>query len=326
MGLTKSAKAAIAAGTRIMMRDPTGNINRVYWGRQIRHGQPTGEGVVFGVKSKGNAQAQAGAPVPKFLDTRITDVQEAPPAEIELLRYAHFLPPIRTAAAGPHQNCFNTPIPGGVEIQPVGKQWLGTGGCKVIAKRANGTLFHAMTTNWHVATGVVGQKLVQPGGSNKWFAKVASSPGVKFDGSPNYVDLAILDIYRNDAEYAPGTHTVKPEQVTLGKYQQELSDGDIGTKLCRDGRTLGRLVDGEVTGVGASVRVGYGPDGTALYLDQVLGQHPSGQFSAPGDSGSMVFEWPSMKPFGKLFAGGGGTTIISPAKYMLNPGRVHSFQ
>jgi hypothetical protein len=81
-----------------------------------------------------------------------------------------------------------------------------------------------------------------------------------------------------------------------------------------------------VTGVGASVRVGYGADGTALYLDQIIASHPSGRFSAPGDSGSMVFERPSMKPFGKLFAGGGGTTIISPANYMLDPGGVHSFQ
>ena len=104
-----------------------------------------------------------------------------------------------------------------------------------------------------------------------------------------------------------------------------MSTGSIGTRVARDGRTLGRVDDGVVSQIGATVKVGYG-EGTATFVDQMVVTRSEGDFSAPGDSGSMVFGYPSMKPFGLLFAGGGGTTIVSPAEYAISVGGVHSFR
>ncbi len=222
-----------------------------------------------------------------------------------------------------HRQCHNTPIPGGVECFPIGKNWLGTLGCKVVYESDSGELRHGAITNYHVATGVVGTKMGQPGGNNEWFGQVAYSPGVSFIKG-NYVDLAVLDIKRTDGKYAPVTHTVEPRQVTLGTYSKEISTGGVGTTVARDGRTMGRLTDGRVVQVGVTVKVGYG-NGVATFHDQFVCTRNNGEFSLPGDSGSMVFEWPSMNPFGLLFAGGGGTTIVSPAEYIVSLGRVVSF-
>ena len=55
-----------------------------------------------------------------------------------------------------------------------------------------------------------------------------------------------------------------------------------------------------------------GPGRVALFCDQMVIRAPSGDFSAGGDSGSLIWTWDSRRcPVGLLFAGGGGYTIAN---------------
>ncbi|MHC4800137.1 MAG: hypothetical protein ACYTF1_26150, partial [Planctomycetota bacterium] len=217
--LPPGLQIALAAADELMASDPSGNIHSVGYGERTRRGSLVGLGIVVTVARKAPAAdlVAMGSPlVPRMLRGALTDVQEQPEAKIQLLR---FDAPVRMRL-GPkvgiyHQQCHNTPIPGGVECFPIGQAWLGTLGCKIVYRDRSGHLRHGAITNWHVATGDVGTPLGQPGGNNEWFARVAQSPGVSFSGV-NYVDLAVLDTKRTDGEYAPSTHTVEPKQVTLG--------------------------------------------------------------------------------------------------------------
>lgn len=325
--LPGKVQRALEAADYLMQSDSSRNIHSVGWGVVEMGGIDTGQvGVVATVEKKGKLEKSfPGSPlIPSALCGFRTDVQERPRQEIELLKC--IVPCDFYNTESIHQDCYDTPIPGGVEIFPIGKQWLGTLGCKVVYRCQRGNLCHGAITNWHVATGDIGTKLGQPGGNNEWFARVNHSPGVSFSGV-NYVDLAVLDIERVDGKYAPQTHTVKAEQVTLGEYQRDLSTGGVGTIVARDGRTLGRITNGRISQIGVNINVGYGEGGVATFSDQlIVAGGGGGNFSAPGDSGSMVFEWPSMRPSGLLFAGGGGTTVVSPAEFILEFSGVHSFQ
>lgn len=335
--LSPEIQAALAQADQLMLSDPSGNIHSVGWGQAYRKGKSRGNAVVATVKTKGMwISSFTGPRVPSSLNGLPVDVQVQPRQKIQLLYLKDDwrvpgVPNVLIADefADPqsvHRQCYNTPIPGGVEVFPLGHGWVGTLGVKVVFRDpSSGVLRHGAITNWHVATGTVGTCLGQPGGNGEWFAAVNHSPGVSFS-KPNYIDLSVLDIERTDGPYAPVTHTVKAKQVTLGIYKPKLSQGGVGTIQARDGRTLGRLIDGRIAQIGASVRVGYGAGKTALYLDQHVVTRPAGgSFSAPGDSGSMVFEYPSMKPSGLLFAGGGGTTIVSPAEYAVSLSGVTQF-
>lgn len=313
------AQEALAKAEQIMAAD--NNIHTVGWGEKIKGGVATGNmGLVFTVKKK---KSRPVVMVPPSVAGQWTDVVQRRPASIELLRLDCGL---ITHAQNAHQQCYGSPVPGGVQIQPESKSWVGTLGCKVIyQEQQTHRLCHGAITNWHVATGDVSRGLCQPTTQRSWVGKVAQSPGISFSET-NHVDLSVLDIQRVDGPYAPKTHCVKPEQVTLGAYQKELSTGGVGTQVARDGRTLGRITDGECIQVGATIRIGYDAGKTALFTDQLIISRVDGGFSAPGDSGSMVFEYPAMKPFGLLFAGGGGITVVSPVEYVIELGGVHSFQ
>ena len=329
--LPSGVQEALADGDKIMKRDRSGNIHSVGWGEERTDGELTGDQtVIFTVKKKCENPSGIGSIyVAPMLHGEYTDVIEAPQAEVAVLfpdRMWPYTAPVEALAGESHRQCYDSPIPGGVRIMPEGKQWAGTLGCKVIARGKNG-LYHAAITNCHVATADVGQKLIQPANvSRPWFATVAFSPGIKFGGQVNKIDISVLDILRMGGEYGDGTHTVKPEQLTLGRYKKELCKCGVGAVVARDGSTLGRVDDGRCTQVGVSIQVSYGPNGVALFTDQFVVKGSTGLFSAPGDSGSMVFQYPEMLPFGLLFAGGEGMTVVSPAEFVLEYGNVHSFQ
>lgn len=327
--LAPRVREALTHADAMMAKDTTGNIHSVGFGEKIKGGVGTGQyGVVVSVKIKGHTRGIWASPlVPRAVFGVPTDVIERPEAQIELLMLDDVMvleQRLPSKAAALNRQCHDTPIPGGVEIQPEGKGWVGTLGCKVVYREhVEGGLYHGAITNWHVATGVVDQKITQPGYGPDWFGVVARSPGVSFSGT-NKIDISILRIWRSGGKYGDGMHTVLNAQLTLGKYPRNISPGGVGTTVCRDGRTLGRITDGKISQIGATVRVGYS-EGTALYIDQFVCTRAGGNFSAPGDSGSMVFDYPDMRPSGLLFAGGGGTTIVSPAEFALEVG-VHSFQ
>ena len=62
--------------------------------------------------------------------------------------------------------------------------------------------------------------------------------------------------------------------------------------------------------------VNYGV-GHGWFVGQMVVQGGSGDFSAGGDSGSVIWKWESgLPPTGLLFAGGGGYTIASPMPWV----------
>jgi len=83
----------------------------------------------------------------------------------------------------------------------------------------------------------------------------------------------------------------------------------LGDRVQKTGRTTGHTV-GTVEGIGAMVRVSYGGNKIATYDNQVEIRADSGEFSAGGDSGSVILTMED-EPYlgGLLFAGGSGVTI-----------------
>ena len=84
----------------------------------------------------------------------------------------------------------------------------------------------------------------------------------------------------------------------------------LGMAVGKYGRTT-QLTSGRVTGVGVTVNVGYGGGRVAHFRDQIAIRAHSGDFSRPGDSGSVVWTWDSAEGscFGLLFAGGGKPSL-----------------
>lgn len=132
------------------------------------------------------------------------------------------------------------------------------------------------------------------------FARLAARKtrlkAVAADDLTNLVDCALAgNLVESDArvidiDLAPSSDLV---ECLLAKHVQ------------KRGRTTG-VTHGEVTGVDATIQVSYGDAGTAIFEDQVIVEDGGGtkDFSAGGDSGSLVMDLEDMRPCGLLFAGG----------------------
>ena len=84
----------------------------------------------------------------------------------------------------------------------------------------------------------------------------------------------------------------------------------VGMIVGKTGRTT-QLRTGRIIDVNAAFRVNYGGGRLANFRDQItirgLNNVP---FSAPGDSGSLIWTWDARRaPVGLLFAGGNGLTF-----------------
>ena len=101
-----------------------------------------------------------------------------------------------------------------------------------------------------------------------------------------------------------------------GTPRTETMDAALNMRVQKCGRTTD-CTTGNVVGINATVDVNYGTPGVARYVGQII--ISSGNFSAGGDSGSLVVvkgqgrsKSDDRKPVALLFAGGGGVTIASP--------------
>ncbi|MCH7558312.1 MAG: hypothetical protein IIB56_12775 [Planctomycetes bacterium] len=82
------------------------------------------------------------------------------------------------------------------------------------------------------------------------------------------------------------------------------------------GRTTG-LTHGDITGVNATVNVGYGPGKTAKFVKQIIIE--PGGFSAGGDSGSLIVtDDGNRNPVGLLFAGSSSITVANRIDLVLD--------
>lgn len=81
-------------------------------------------------------------------------------------------------------------------------------------------------------------------------------------------------------------------------------EAEPGLKVIKSGRTTG-VSTGEVRVVGATVRVGLGEVGSAVFTDQIV----TTAMAQPGDSGSLVLTEDGLHPVGLLCAGSSLATI-----------------
>jgi hypothetical protein len=87
--------------------------------------------------------------------------------------------------------------------------------------------------------------------------------------------------------------------------------------VCKCGRTT-QFTRGRITDCNATVRVGYGTAGTAIFQNQIIIQSlTSNPFSAGGDSGSLIVTDRTKQPAGLLFAGSATHTIANPISAVL---------
>ena len=132
---------------------------------------------------------------------------------------------------------------------------------------------------------------------------------INFGGGINYVDCATgwawPDRVRRELMYL---RSGVPTYFRVGSAPAAPFIGMIAGKT---GRTT-QLTQGRVTGINVTVNVNYGGGRVAQFRDQVSIVGIGAQFSAGGDSGSLVWQWAAgLNPVGLLFAGGGGTTFAN---------------
>lgn len=111
----------------------------------------------------------------------------------------------------------------------------------------------------------------------------------------NPVDAAVAAVAEPDH--------VTGEIMGLGEVRG-VADAEPGMKVVKSGRTSG-ISRGEVRVLGATVRVGLGEVGTAVFTDQIV----TTAMAEPGDSGSLLLRDEAMEAVGLLSAGSAMATI-----------------
>jgi hypothetical protein len=124
---------------------------------------------------------------------------------------------------------------------------------------------------------------------------------------PNLVDAAVARV--NLEEW------VDPEVPSIGE-PAGIRDFQLGDRVQKTGRTT-EHTRGFVEVVGSQTQVDYGTSGTATFDDQLVIRADSGEFSAPGDSGSAVLGEDAFLG-GLLFAGGEGITIVNRISHVVS--------
>jgi hypothetical protein len=209
-----------------------------------------------------------------------------------------------------HTACHSEPVPGGVQIQPAGRNWVGTlaGLCRI--GPPGDPASYAALTNWHVADGTDESPLVpvhQPFTDRSRIATCDRYCRPRA-GITNYADAAAGSCF------VERKHTLARELLNLGLPSPMPVDLQTGDQVCKSGRTTG-VTYGRVTGTGAATRVSYG-DFEATFADQDVIEGTAGNFSAGGDSGSQILRCSDKSPAALLFAGGGNITIACPMRHV----------
>jgi hypothetical protein len=232
------------------------------------------------------------------------------------------------AAANPAQHRRRIrPSPAGVEIGPLGGNFVGTLGC-FVRRGADGPIF-ALSNN-HVLANVnrfaIGAPFTQP-----------------FSSNPNDVLLTLAGFEpilfpapgsqpRNVIDAAIG-RVVNPNNVVLGRmlnianYTPQLMAAVPGTAVTKAGRTTG-VTTGTIRAIRVrGVQVNYGTlqqPIIATFDNAITIAGPPGQpFSNPGDSGSAILDQRTGRPVALLFAGNGATTTACDIAVACNRFGVH---
>lgn len=123
----------------------------------------------------------------------------------------------------------------------------------------------------------------------------------------NKVDCAVAKPFNDDL--------VSNEILDIGRVKGS-GDPQVGLVVQKSGRTTG-YTTGDIQAVNVTISVRYGGlVQIATFIDQVVVQS-SVQFSAPGDSGSLVLDM-NNNAVGLLFAGSEASTIINPIREVMS--------
>jgi len=206
------------------------------------------------------------------------------------------------------QACQDEPIKLGCQIQPDHGKWVGTAGLPVRYKAPDGADIYCLLTCWHVAAG-----------EEKPLCRALHQPTIEYPpiatplkcleprpDAVNLADAAIADTLLG------GHHTISPKILILEEEPAMPATPEENLNVLKVGRSTG-LTYGVVVATGAAVRVNY-PDGDRIFENQVVIEGSGEPFSAPGDSGSGVFDSALLAPVGLLFAGNDQLTIATPIK------------
>lgn len=251
------------------------------------------------------------------VETVLVDVQVAPMPSPKLLKLGEYDSFATAQAISEWRACFNAPIPGGVQIAPEGANWVGTLGCALRQKNRR----YGALTNYHVGSvrEQLGIQMRQPSSQGRPFGRVAELSRMDFSqNGSNRHDVCIIDTWMDEGPYAPGCHTVKPEQFKIGRLNPEWvsrAAQRLGDFVQKSGRTTGHM-KGRITQIDMTTFVSY-DNGTARFINQIgIEAGGGGNFSAGGDSGSLIVT-DDVRPSCLLFAGGGNLTIASPIQFVV---------
>jgi len=289
-------------------------------------------GVAVGTGTEG--AVQGGLPGESAL--RLYVSQEVPPENIaELVGAAYGIDalsdgrvPYEVIHTGPIDALAHRmrmrPAPGGISCGHFAIS-AGTLGCLARGRQAPRDTLTLILSNNHVLANVnaaqAGDEILQPGpydGGTRpadVIARLERYVAIDF-ALPNYVDCATATLVES--------RLVRREQLFLkGGTPAFFACGTMpvpasrGLSVGKSGRTT-QLTAGRVTGIGATIRVNMGAGRVAVFRDQIEIRGVSGDFSQPGDSGSLIWTWDEARnPVGLLFAGGGGLTFANPIHHVL---------
>jgi len=231
--------------------------------------------------------------------------------------------PIQVVVSGPFEaQTFNMrmrPSPCGISLGHY-KITAGTQGVLCTGRRSPRDRRLMILSNNHVLAnvnlGAIGDPILQPGpydgGTNPAdrIAILESFVPLRLGaGGVNIVDCACAwawpNLVRREFLYRTGAG------LALFRVSSAPVAALMGMLVGKSGRTT-ELTTGRIVSLTWSGWVGYGASGSAFFRDQLLIQGLSGNFSAGGDSGSLIWTWNATRnPVGLLFAGGGSYTIAN---------------
>jgi len=202
---------------------------------------------------------------------------------------------------------FDRPVPIGVSTGNEGECSAGTIACRV----TDGTNVYALSNNHVYALenhAPIGSKILQPGrydtgcafDPNNVIGTLYKFKSITFSRrAENKVDAAI-------ALCTTGMLGSATPADGYGTPDATIVPAELGQQVVKYGRTTG-LTTGQVTGVNATVYVGYS-SGTARFVDQIIVESGTA-FILAGDSGSLLVTDPDHNPVGLLYAGNGPGTM-----------------
>ena len=191
----------------------------------------------------------------------------------------------------------------------------GTIGCRVKDAQDN---VYALSNNHVYANSnnaTIGEDNVLQPGTYDGGVDPDDAIGTLFDFEPivfgprgsNTIDAAIAEIIID--ETGPRVGTATPTDG-YGTPSSGIVEATLDLPVQKYGRTTGQTY-GEVTGINATVKVRYS-SGFAIFVNQIIIEGIEGvEFSAGGDSGSLIVTDPDRNPVGLLFAGNSIVTIAN---------------